>query len=112
MSTESNEEEIKNIVDQLQRLQLEQTELLTRLEHLNEETGGRDETTARAAGPTSRNPKRELAIGDSVRIKNPTFLQANKGTITKINLATDRITVQTSSGAKIVRASKNLTAQR
>ena len=106
MSNGPNEEEIKDIVEQLQRLQIQQTGLLTRLEVLNE--GAAEENRpARNAGPATRAP-RELAIGDSVRIKNPTPFQANKGTIVKINLATDRITIQPTTGAKIVRSSRNV----
>jgi hypothetical protein len=48
----------------------------------------------------------EFVIGDKVRIKNPTRFQANRGVMTKIG--SSRITVQTKSGNKILRAPKNL----
>jgi hypothetical protein len=115
MSNETTKEqkEIEEIIGQLQDLQIRQGSLLTRLEQLNEISGGNESGTNRqgnAARPTrTRDRARELQIGDPVIIRNPTVFQlASKGKIIKINLATDRITVQTRSGSKIVRSKKNL----
>jgi hypothetical protein len=49
---------------------------------------------------------REFVIGDRVRIRNPGVLQPKRGRIAKIG--TTRITVQSDSGKKIIRAAKNL----
>ena len=92
-------DEIKDIVAQLKQLQIQETELLHRLEQLNEE----DSNPSRSLDVT-----RGFAIGDLVQIKNPRPLQAKKGTITKIGVTTDRITIQAKNGSKTVRASFNM----
>ena len=97
----NRQDEIKEIVSQLQRLQIQESELLQRLEGLSET----DSHTA-AGTPT---PTRDFRIGDLVRIKNPKPFQIKKGNIIRIGTDTDRITVQSTSGSKIVRASFNLT---
>ena len=93
------QDEIKDIVAQLQRLQIQESELLQRLERLNETNSG-----SSGAPITTQ----EFVIGDLVRIKNPRPLQAKQGTIVKIGVNTNRIPVQTRSGTKIVRAPSNL----
>jgi hypothetical protein len=112
----NTQDEIKDIVAQLQRLQIQETELLQRLERLNEADSNSSipqqnarvvPPSARSAPPTAR-ATRVFVIGDLVRIKNPKLLQANQGTIIRIGVGTDRITVQTRNGSKIVRASSNL----
>jgi hypothetical protein len=97
----SNEQdEIKNIVAQLKRLQIQESELLQRLERLSEAD------TNTGASPT---PIREFRIGDLVQIKNPKPFQIKKGIIVRIGIDTDRITVQSRNGSsKIIRASFNL----
>ena len=92
-------DEIKVIVAQLKQLQIQETELLQRLEQLNE-----------ADSNPSRSPcvTRGFAIGDLVQIKNPRPLQAKKGTIMKIGVATDRVAIQAKNGSKTVRASSNV----
>jgi hypothetical protein len=87
-------DEVKDIVAQLQQLQIRESELLQRLERLSE-----------AETPTV---PRVFAIGDLVIIKNPRPLQSNQGKIIKIGAGTNRITVQTKNGSKIVRAPFNL----
>ena len=93
------QDEIKNIVTQLRRLQIQETELLERLELLTE-TGVNATQTPIAT--------QLFVIGDLVRIKNPRPLQPKKGTIIRIGADTDRITVLAKNGSKIVRASFNL----
>ena len=93
MSNKQNE--IKDIISQLQELQIRQTELLDRLKRLNEPQ----------AVP------RKLKVGDLVTILNPGPLQEDKGEVIRINPYTDRVTVQTVNGsttAKVIRASRNL----
>ena len=95
----SNEQDITEIIAQLQRLQLQQSELLQRLTRLSE-----SEDNNNATGQA--NTPRELAVGDRVRIRNPGRFQATNGKIIKIG--TSRITVQADNGTKIIRAPSNL----
>jgi hypothetical protein len=95
----NGQDKIKNIVAQLQRLQIQESELLQRLERLSEA----DSHTAGSPTPT-----RDFRISDLVQIKNPKPLQIKKGTIIRIGVDTDRITVQSRNGSKVVRASCNL----
>ena len=95
----SNEQDITEVIAQLQRLQLQQSELLQRRTRLSE-----SEDNNNAAGQA--NTPRELAIGDRVRITTPGRFQSNSGKI--IRIGTGRITVQANNGTKIVRAPKNL----
>ncbi len=90
----NTQDDIKDIVAQLQWLQIEQSNLLRRIEQLNEST--------------PPNATRPFAIGDLVRIKNLRPLQANKGTIVKIGSDTDRITVQARGVYDITRATAHL----
>ena len=57
----------------------------------------------------NKDSTRKFVTGESVRIKNPGPLQANTGTIVKIG--TNRITVKTKNGEKIIRAAKNLAVE-
>ena len=91
----SKEQEVKDIIAQLQRLQLDQATLISRLERLSENVPN-----------TFSDATREFAVGDRVQIKNPGVLQVAKGTIVRIGA---RITVLTDNNKKVVRASKNLT---
>jgi hypothetical protein len=95
------EDDIKDIVEQLQRLQIQQDVLLARLGELS----GSHETPAQATR-VPPDTTRDLAIGDRVRIRNPGRFQAVRGTIVRIG--TSRITVQARNGSKIIRAPHNL----
>jgi hypothetical protein len=95
----NNGHEIQQIVAQLKKLQLRESDPLQRLEVLNEENN--------IAVPVTSS-RRAFAIGDRVGIKNPRPLQAKKGTIVKIGTNTNRITVLAKNGSKIVRAPINL----
>jgi hypothetical protein len=101
----SGQEEIKNIVSQLQRLHLQETELLHRLEQLSEA----DSNTPGSSNPAqdSSSP-REFIIGDQVLIRNPKPFQSKRGVVIKIGIGTNRVTVQTKNGTKIVRAPHNI----
>jgi transcription antitermination factor NusG len=96
----SEQDELEDIIAQLQQLQIQESNLILRLERLNR-SGDRRPSN-------SPNTPREFSIGDSVRIINPRPLQAKKGIITKINTSTDRITVEAKNGSKIIRASHNI----
>ncbi len=75
----NDKDEVQDLIEQLKNLQLQQTELLARLERarINEarRTGIQDK---------EESSTREFAMGDKVRIKNPTRFQVNQGVITKI----------------------------
>jgi hypothetical protein len=73
-------DEIKDIVAQLQQLQIKETELLSRLERLS---GTGSQTFG---SPTRTLPSREFRIGDLVKIKNSKPFQIKKGTIIKIRI--------------------------
>ena len=94
-----HDDEIKNIVSQLQRLQIHEAELLQRLERLSE-------ADRHASGPPITT--REFVIGDVVKIRNPRPLQAKRGTVIRIGVGTNRVTVLARNGSKIVRAPSNL----
>jgi hypothetical protein len=107
----SEEQSVKDIIQQLQNLQLQQAnfqaqqadlqvqqaDLITQLGNLS--CAGNEDTK----GPSTA---REFVIGDRVRIRNPRILQPQRGRIVKIGI--NRITIQTNIGRKILRAPKNL----
>ncbi len=98
--SKEQQDEIRDIVTQLQRLHLQESELLKRLERLNKADNYASDTHVITA--------QEFVIGDVVQIKNPRPLQAKKGTIIRIGIDTNRITVQAKNGSKIIRAPFNL----
>ncbi len=96
----NTQDEIGNIVAELQRLQIQESQLLQRLDRLNELN------SSNATVPPSTT--RVFAIGDLVKIKKkPRPLQARQGTIIRIG-DTNRITVLARNGTKIIRAPFNL----
>jgi hypothetical protein len=97
----NDNDEIQDLIIQLTRIQLQQTELLARLVTAVDNEDQQNREVTRQTRPTVA-----FAIGDRVRIKNPNPLQASKGTVTKIG--SKRITVTSRSGIKILRAPKNL----
>jgi prefoldin subunit 5 len=99
----SNKQDIKDIIAQLQSLQLQQAVLIQRLERLSETREDNSNVTTIATVDVTR----RFAVGDRVLINNPGRFQATKGTITKIG--NSRITVQARNGSKITRAPHNLT---
>jgi hypothetical protein len=96
----SNDRDVKDIITQLQNLQIQQATLILRLERLSE--GGDNASGPKAPTGTTR----EFEIGKRVQIRNPRRLQAVRGNIVRIG--TNRITDQAKNGTTIVRASKNL----
>jgi hypothetical protein len=98
----NRDQEIKDIVNQLERPQIQQSNLVQRLgllsdgDNVNNSTNRQRQTT----------PVREFAISDKVRISNPGRFQPVRGTIIKIGRS--RITVEARDGTKIVRAPMNL----
>ncbi len=102
----SNNQEIKDIVTQLQELQIGQSKLLLRLEQLSRSGVNNNNVPYRANISRDIAITRDLVIGDQVRVKNPRFLQPTKGTVSKIT--SKRITILAANGSSIVRAPKNL----
>ena len=111
---QNSTDEIQELIKQLKDLQLQQTDILARLERARaQETDTRVGVDEGTNGPVDHHvtqipidEERDFVIGDRVRIVNPNRFQTDKGIITKIGHS--RITVQTRSGGKIQRAPKNL----
>ena len=103
-----NNKENKDIVEQLQRLQIQQASSVDRLSRATETLPDvvNDECDTRRTTIPAENPRRFI-IEDRVRIINPRILQQPTGTVIRITEA--RVTVQTSNGATVTRAPKNLT---
>jgi hypothetical protein len=101
-----NEREIEELVNQIQRLQIEQTELITRLtrERAVPAVGAAQGTAALQTTATTR--PRPFRIGDRVKIRNPRIYQPSTATVTKIGAV--QITVTTRNGVKIYRIPENL----
>ena len=97
-------DDVQDLFEQLNRLQVQQSALLVRLERATVNVNGLSGVFESETGE----PK-AFAVGDHVTIKNPNPFQTDKGMITKIGKK--RITVTTASGQKIVRAPKNILAQ-
>ena len=101
----SGNNEVQELIAELTKLQLRQTEVITRLTLLTES----QHREPRAVSPHLLTPPEAtqgFAIGDRVKIKNPRPFQTSAGSVKKIG--TRRITVRTASGSDIVRAPKNL----
>jgi hypothetical protein len=111
--------DIQGLIEELKVLQLQQTDILNRLDSARSRQGT-DNVSQRAratAEITSRRERqerdnagrvttRELVVGDFVIIRNPNPFQADRGEITKITAT--RVTVKTATGSKIQRAPKNV----
>jgi hypothetical protein len=73
----NRQDEIKDIVAQLQRLQIQETELLRRLERLSE-------TDSQTVEVDASEIEREFRMGDLVQILNPKPFDIKRGMIIKI----------------------------
>jgi transcription antitermination factor NusG len=112
-------DKVQDLISQLNRLQLQQTELFARLEKAigdkDAQTRGvrkEDAQTREVVHEIEAEQTREFfiahgvpqtvefAIGDRVKVKNPNLFQADRGKITKIR--NKRITLTTQSGNKIL----------
>jgi hypothetical protein len=90
------DEEIKELIQQIGRLQIQQSTLVTRLSRLNRQV--QDESRA-------QDDIRTFSIGDKVRVRNPKMDQASKGKI--IRITDSRITMEARNGEKVWRAPSN-----
>ena len=116
----SNDNDIEDIIAQLQRLQLQQTDLLNQLQQANRlhQANRGNAERAHQAGVNDRqveqdtsvaevsDSQQDLQVGDQVRIINPGRFQAHRGTV--INFGPNRVTIQTANGNKIQRAHHNV----
>jgi hypothetical protein len=111
----NKEEEINDIINKIEKLQLEQNELIGRLRALrNDETSTKNEKSTSKETNTARGTtgKEQFPIGTAVIIKNPGKHQEKQGIVAKYNntriLSDAKIGVRTSDGTIIWRAPKNL----
>jgi hypothetical protein len=100
------DDDIKDIVEQPQRLQLWQDVLIARLGELSGNSIPATAQSTRIPPDTDTVTARTFAIGDRVRIRNPGRFQENSGVV--ITITANRITVQARNGIKIVRAPHNI----
>ena len=106
-----NNDEVKEIVSRLQRLQIEQSSLIDRLARVTENQPNIviDEPATRATIPIGTTTS-SFNIGDRVRVKNPGLLQQGTGSVYKV---TDtRVYIRTPNGNTLYRAPKNIALQR
>jgi hypothetical protein len=116
----SERDTVQDLIIQLQDLQLQQTELLIRLQRArsnktrtpSNDTAGVNRTRVPKAQRTGKSnvvpgdTVRPIAIGDKVCIKHPNRFQLNHGGNTKVS--TNRYIVCTPSGRNILSAPKNI----
>jgi hypothetical protein len=95
---------IKDIVEQLQRLQLQQDDLLARLHRASSSPNSGQATTRATRVPPDA--AKALVIGDNVKVRNPRASQANRGQTGSIGRS--RIIIKTSNGSRIIWAPHNL----
>jgi hypothetical protein len=115
----SDSEDIQDLIEQLKILQLQQTNILDRLDlarrrQATSNANQRTRVTARTSNRRERQERentnqettREFIVGDYVLIRNPNPFQADRGIIEKITASW--ITVRSASGSKVQRAPKNI----
>jgi hypothetical protein len=90
------DQEIQDIVNQLERLQIQQSDLLQRLGRLSKSKDNDNNATPLPISTVAR----AFAVGGRVRIRNPGHLQPVRGTV--IQIGRTRITVESRNGTKIV----------
>jgi hypothetical protein len=97
------EQEIHDLIEQIDRLHIRQSTLISRLARLKEvEQEERLVPNRRSRIHVARGA---FAIGDRVRVRNPGRNQPSRGKITK--MSENRITMESRSGIKIWRAPSN-----
>jgi hypothetical protein len=100
----------RELIEELIKLQITQTATLTRLLESNiARTPNADEKVKGKTKKTKEvNENRPLEIGDSVILLTPGRFRVKKGTVCIVVKIGARVTVETPSGTKIVRAAHNL----
>jgi hypothetical protein len=100
---------VDELVRELLKLQIRQTELLGLLLDASQATVGEVETpTGPQVVQPDSDPDRPLQVGDQVKILNPSGLRVRKDTVCVIIRIGKRITSVTPTGVKIVRSAHNL----
>ena len=99
----------RELIEQLVKLQITQTTLLTRLleTNLNRTAGATRATEAEVEGEDA-DPSRPLQIGDRVTLLTVGRFRVTRDTICTVIKIGTRVTVTTPTGTKIVRAAHNL----
>lgn len=98
----SNNNDIREILERLQNLQIQQAELVERVINI---TDGSNQTER-----NTHASERVFRVGDRVRVKNPTPSQFRYGTVTRIGIS--QITVESPTGKTLTRLPKNLILDR
>ena len=99
----------RELIEELIKLQISQTAILTRLLESNIARNPNVEGEAEPkVKKTQEDNNRPLEIGDSVVELTPGISRLRKNTVCIVTKVGIRITVETPSGSKIVRAPKNL----
>jgi hypothetical protein len=103
---------MNELVEELLRLQIRQTEILGRLLHTNAAEGNVSTTTEPLVippdGDTNDTVDRPFQVGDQVRVLNPGRIFFRRDTIFTIVKIGARITSVSPSGLKIVRSAQFL----
>jgi hypothetical protein len=99
-------DDIKDIIEQPHRLQPQQDALITRLGELSNNSVTTNARATRIPPETETATSRTFTIGDKVRIRNLSRLQADRGV--EVNITANRITVRARRGSNIVRAPHNI----
>ena len=101
------DEDIDTIIDQLNRLTLQQEQLTQQIVNLQNKV--RNRTTNTTAVPSRRTSKRSIKVGDRVRIKNPRKNQPITGTVDSFTKSGLFARVKLDDNTTINRAPRNLT---
>jgi putative ribosome biogenesis GTPase RsgA len=100
------DDNIETIIDQLNRLTIQQEQLTKQIVKLQNEVRNR---TTKATVDTNNNSKRPIVVGDRVRIKNPRRNQPNTGVVDSFTKSGLFARVKLDNDTVINRAPRNLT---
>jgi hypothetical protein len=98
---------VKELIEELTKLQIAQTAVLTRLVQSLESLEPNANTTGTTAGEVN-DPDRPLEIGNKVTVLNTGRFRLRRDTVCTVIRIGERVTVQMPAGTKIVRAAHNL----
>lgn len=100
------DDNIETIIDQLNRLTIQQEQLTEQIVKLQNEVRNR---TTKTTVDTNNNSKRPIIVGDRVKIKNPRRNQLNIGVVDSFTKSGLFARVKLDNGTVINRAPRNLT---
>lgn len=98
----------RELIEELVKLQISQTTLLTRLLESNLTRTAGATRKAEAEVKEDEDPNRPLEIGDKVTLLTVGRFSVRRDTVCTVIKIGDRVTVTTPTGTKIVRAAHNL----